>query len=123
MKGLGRRDGGRGHGQVRCSKRVNPRRKIGWVYPQGNILKFNVDGAVSGRTRNAGCGGCRCQILSELLCLFSFWASGPFVASFEFGPRTLSFSFFLFILFEFFESLCVNYLFRVDSSYLFVICR
>ena len=33
---------------------------------------------------------CRCLILSGLLCLFSFWASGPFVTSFEFGSRTLS---------------------------------
>ena len=35
-------------------------------------------------------GSCRRLILSELLCLFSFWTSGPFVTSFEFGPRTLS---------------------------------
>ena len=35
-------------------------------------------------------GSCRRPILSRLLCLFSFWASGPFVTSFEFGPRTLS---------------------------------
>ena len=74
---------------------------------------------------------CRRLILSGLLCLFSFWVSGPFVASFEFEPRTLSFSFCLlwrgsnlglepcpflfayFILFESFESLCVSYLFCV----------
>ena len=31
---------------------------------------------------------CRCQILSGLLCLFLFWASDPFVARFEFEPRT-----------------------------------
>ena len=43
-------------------------------------------------------GSCRRLILSGLLCLFLFWASGPFVARFEFGPRTLSFSFYLFIL-------------------------
>ena len=40
---------------------------------------------------------CRRLILSGLLCLFLFWALGPFMASFEFGPRTLSFSFVLFI--------------------------
>ena len=33
---------------------------------------------------------CRRQILSGLLCLFSFWALGPFVTSFEFESRTLS---------------------------------
>ena len=43
-------------------------------------------------------GSCRRPILSGLLCLFSFWVLGPFVASFEFGPWTLSFSFCLFIL-------------------------
>ena len=42
-------------------------------------------------------GSCRHLILSGLLCLFLFWALGPFMASFEFGPRTLSFSFILFI--------------------------
>ena len=42
-------------------------------------------------------GSCRRLILSGLLCLFLFWALGPFMASFEFGPRTLSFSFILFI--------------------------
>ena len=35
-------------------------------------------------------GNCRRPILSGLLCLFSFWASDPFVTSFEFGLRTLS---------------------------------
>ena len=35
-------------------------------------------------------GSYRRQILSGLLCLFSFWALDPFVTSFEFGPRTLS---------------------------------
>ena len=34
-------------------------------------------------------GSCRRLILSGLLCLFSFWASGPFVTSFEFRPRIL----------------------------------
>ena len=41
----------------KCSKIVNPGRLIGWVCPQENILKFNVDGAVSGSTKKAGCGG------------------------------------------------------------------
>ena len=49
---------------------------------------------------------CRRLILSGLLCLFSFWASGPFVTSFEFGPRTLS----VFILFKSFESFWISYL-------------
>ena len=49
--------------------------------------------------------------------LFSFWASGPFVARFEFGPRTLSFSFYLFIL-SVFESLCVSYLFWVNCHFM-----
>ena len=40
---------------------------------------------------------CRRLILSGLLCLFSFRASGPFVTSFEFGPRTLS----IFVFIEF----------------------
>ena len=41
-------------------------------------------------------GNCRRPILSGLLCLFSsFWASGPFVTKFEFGPRTLSIFFYL----------------------------
>ena len=46
-------------------------------------------------------GSCRCLILSELLCLFLFWTLGPFVTSFEFGPRTLS----VFLLLYFIESL------------------
>ena len=54
-------------------------------------------------------GSCRRPILFGLLCLFSFWASGLFVTSFEFGPRTLS----LFILFGYFESFSISYLFRV----------
>ena len=33
---------------------------------------------------------CRRPILSGLLCLFSFWALGPFVTSFKLGPQTLS---------------------------------
>ena len=41
------------------------------------------------------------------------------MTSFEFGPRTLSSSFYLF---RSFESFCVSYSFRVFSSYLFVIC-
>ncbi|XWS28240.1 hypothetical protein CRYUN_Cryun25bG0049600 [Craigia yunnanensis] len=39
------------------SKKLSHRYKIEWVCPQANILKFNVDGAVSGKTRNASCGG------------------------------------------------------------------
>ena len=40
-------------------------------------------------------GSCRRLILSGLLCLFSFSASGPFVTRFEFRPRTLSFFYFI----------------------------
>ena len=47
--------------------------------------------------------------------IFSFWDSDPFVMSFEFGPRTLSFSFYLFI-----ESLSISYfiscLFRMQTT-------
>ena len=49
---------------------------------------------------------CRRRILSRLL--YFFWASGPFVTSFEFGSRTLS----LFLLYPVFESFCVSYLFH-----------
>ena len=62
-------------------------------------------------------GSCRRLILSGLLCLFSFWASGPFVMSFEFGPRTLS----VFTL----SSLWVVFvlvIYFVFISYLIVIC-
>ena len=55
---------------------------------------------------------CRRQILSGLLCSFSFWASGPFVTSFEFGPRTLSFLF-IYLFYWVFESFCISYLFCV----------
>ena len=64
-------------------------------------------------------GSCRRQILSGLLCLFLFWASGPFVMSFEFGPRTLS-------VFTFIESLSrfqYQLFYFVFVSHLFVICR
>ena len=51
---------------------------------------------------------CRRPILFGLLCSFSLWASGPFVTSFEFGPRTL----FVFNLLSL-ELFCISYLFRV----------
>ena len=58
-------------------------------------------------------GSCKRLILSELLWLFSFWASGPFVTSFEFGPRTLSFSFIIYQDFEPLSSFWISHLFRV----------
>ena len=64
-------------------------------------------------------GSCRRLILSGLLCLFSFWASGPFVTSFECGPRTLSLSF-IYLFCQVFKSFCISYLFRV---YFIIICR
>ena len=54
-------------------------------------------------------GSCRRLILSGLLCLFSFWASGPFVTSFEFGPRTLS----VFFIYRVFELFYFSYLFCI----------
>ena len=48
---------------------------------------------------------------------FHFWASGPCVTSFEFGPRNLSFSFYLFC--QFFKSLCASYLFHVNCRFMF----
>ena len=56
-------------------------------------------------------GSCRRQILFGLLCLFSFWASDPLVTNFEFGPRTLSFTFYLFI--ESLSHLVLVILFRI----------
>ena len=68
-------------------------------------------------------GSCRRPILSGLLVYFHFvWASGPFVARFEFGPRTLSFSFYLFIL----SSLWVVFVLAIYFmfiSYQIVICH
>ena len=61
-------------------------------------------------------GRCRRPILSGLLWLLSFWASGPFVARFEFGSRTLSFSFYLFC--QVFESLCVSHIFHVNCRFM-----
>ena len=40
---------------------------------------------------------------------FLFWALGPFVMNFKFGPRTLS----VYLLCWVFESFCFSYLFRV----------
>ena len=56
-------------------------------------------------------GSCRRPILSGLLCLFLFWALGPFVTRIEIGPRTLSFSFIYFI--ESLSRFCISYLFLV----------
>ena len=72
-------------------------------------------------------GSCRRPILSGLLCLFSFWASSPFVTSFEFGPRTLSVFYFIKSL----SHLVLVILFRICLAsncfcrvkYDFVLCR
>ena len=53
---------------------------------------------------------CRRSILSKVLCLFSFWISSLFVTSFEFGPRTLSFSFYFI---EAWSHFVFIYLFRI----------
>ena len=45
--------------------------------------------------------------------IFIFWASGPFVASFEFGPRTLS------VFIRFFESLSLFVLNSILCKFLF----
>ena len=45
-------------------------------------------------------------------CVFSVWVSGPFVTSFEFGPRTLSFPF-SYVFYRVFESFYFSYLFRI----------
>ena len=55
---------------------------------------------------------CRRQILSRLLCLFLFRASGPFVTCVEFGPCTSSLSFyqvfrFILVIYFVFISYCV----------------
>ena len=53
--------------------------------------------------------------------MFLFWALGPFVTSFELGPQTLSFYFYLF--FESLSHLVLVILFRicfVSNCYLFV---
>ena len=63
-------------------------------------------------------GLCRRPILSGLLCSFSFWTSGPFVTSFEFGPRTLSIFYFIESLSSF--ELVIYFMF---ISYLIIICR
>ena len=53
-------------------------------------------------------GSCRRPILSGLLCLFLFWASGPFVTSSNLGLEPCPL-----LLYRVFESFWVSYLFRV----------
>ena len=64
------------------------------------------------------------QFCPDYCCLFSFLGLGPICDEFRVGPRILSFSFYVFI--ESLSRFCISYLFlfifRVYSSYLFVIC-
>ena len=61
-------------------------------------------------------GSCRRLILSGLLCLFLFWASSPFVTSFELGPRTLLFCFFIESLSHFCTSCLFYFVFNCHLS-------
>ena len=61
---------------------------------------------------------CRRPILSGLLCLFSFLGLMPICDEFRIWASNLVRFYFI----EFLSRYCFSYLFRVYSSYLFVIC-
>ena len=66
--------------QVVCDRKVSHYLRSSWVQVLKKVKQFK-------KFLNSK-DECRRQILSGLLCVLSFL--GPFVASFEFGPRTLS---------------------------------
>ena len=59
---------------------------------------------------------CRRSILSRLLCLFSFWASGPFVTS-----SNLSLEPCLWLIYQVVESFSISYFYVVFVSHLIII--